>query len=69
MEEIEKIEQKQDQDNKERGYDPSQHVNFPVSPTNTDRIYLDEYLNEILEEEMVTHQQLEKLKEKDFGGY
>ena len=45
LEEIDKIEMKQDRENKENGYDPAQNANFPVSPTNTDRLHLDEHLN------------------------
>lgn len=60
---------KQDRENKENGYDPVQNANFPVSPTNTDRLHLDEHLNQILEEDLITYEKLDELKDKEFGGY
>lgn len=69
LDEIERIEKKQQQENKQQGIDPAQNVNFPVSPTNTDRLYLDEYLNQILEEDLITFDKLDELKDKELGGY
>ena len=50
-------------------HDDSSYGGVPMTPTNRDRNKLGEFLNELLDEDLIPLERLKELKKKENGGF